>query len=137
MADTNTTLGVDFSCVDDIDPNLTIVSGATCLGQALARRIGTPRGGLFYDHDYGYDMLNQMHRMPSPRNAAAQGEAEALKDERVRDARLGVTWTPANEAKQGEEHDHLEIELRVQTNYGPFEYTLDIGSVTGAILSQV
>jgi hypothetical protein len=134
---TNATLGSDFSCVDDIDANLTVVSGARCLGEAAARRIGTPRGGLFYDKDYGYDMRNQLHRVPLPRNAAAQGEAEVLKDERVRDVRMAVEWIPSNEARSDQVPDSLSIELHLQTALGPFDYTLDIDDLTGAVLTEV
>jgi hypothetical protein len=137
MADTNTTLGVDFSCVDDIDPNLTLVSGARCVGEAVARRIGTPRGQLFYDPDYGYDMRGQLHRVPSPRNAAVMGESEAMKDERVLDCRMGVEWVPYGTARTDQTAESLSLTVNIQTAAGPFEYTLDIGDLTGAKLAEV
>lgn len=77
--------GSDFSCVDDLDANLTAVSGGTCLLQAVARRWICPPGGLWYDADYGYGLLRHLNASnPRLRAIAAGMIAEALKDERVR-----------------------------------------------------
>jgi hypothetical protein len=137
MADTpiNETLGVDFSCVDDIDANLTIVSGPQCLGQAVARRIGTPRFGLFYDADYGTDIRSRINAVPSQRVASQLVEIESLKDERVEDCRATVRYVPASNVPAGEVPESLQVEVALKTALGPFTMTLAIDAVTAAIVS--
>lgn len=76
--------GSDFSCVDDLDANLSQVSGDLGLVQAVARRWLCPAGGLWYDPTYGYGLLRHVG-VSAPRLRAIAGglTAEALKDERV------------------------------------------------------
>jgi len=85
-------LGVDFACVDDLDANLSLVEGRTALAQSTARRIITPRGGLYYDPNYGTDIRGRLHR-PFPAALTARlVEQEALKDERVENAGASVEF---------------------------------------------
>jgi phage baseplate assembly protein W len=90
-----TTFGSDFSAVEDFDANWTFLEGdageALALTQALARRLSTPRGGLFYDPAYGLDIRGFIADSVSPADAAAQIENECRKDERVDDAKCTIT----------------------------------------------
>ena len=53
----NDPLGVDLAWPgNDIDAGGAYVSGVAALTQALLRRLTTPRGGLFYDPNYGTDI---------------------------------------------------------------------------------
>jgi hypothetical protein len=79
-------LGVDVSCYPDLDPLGTLVSGNTALAQAIARRLTTPRGGLFYDTNYGTDLrlyLNEGMTNEAQSRIKAAIESECAKDERV------------------------------------------------------
>jgi hypothetical protein len=110
--------GSDFYCIDDIDPALTVVSGNDCLGQALVRRIGTPRLMLFYDPDYGIDARRYLGRPANP-NVTSQAVAnECLKDERVEDLTAGV----------------MTITLHVDGDDGPFALTVLIDDLSTTLL---
>jgi hypothetical protein len=125
------TYGSDFWAIDDIDPNLTIVTEFTTVGQAMARRISCPRGNMIDDGDYGIDVRSFIGR-PYREVAAAQAiENEALKDERVDEAWATVTFVENTRA--------LTVELKVRTARGPFTLVLDMsdgGEVTAQILQE-
>lgn len=89
--------GVDLSCITDttltleeVDPN-----SNTAIGQAVARRLITPRGGVLDDQAYGLDLRAYCNRGLTDaqiRNIAALVRAEAMKDDRVSDADVKVTY---------------------------------------------
>ena len=86
--------------MDGLDPAFRVVTGSLATAQALARRLGTPRGGLFYDGEYGFD-LRRFANLDFDAGVAfrvASGvEAECRKDERCADASATVTFDPATE----------------------------------------
>jgi hypothetical protein len=84
--------GSDFRGVSDIDANWTFGSGdssaqapnsVTVITEALARRLLTPAGSLWYDANYGYDVRELVSSTKTPEATAARVEAECRKDERV------------------------------------------------------
>lgn len=94
-------LGSDFSAVDDLDANLTFLSGDVpeelAFAQALVRRISTPRGGLFYRQDYGLDVRELIGDTANPAIVAKQIAGEIKKDQRVTSSTcsilaIGETW---------------------------------------------
>jgi phage baseplate assembly protein W len=122
-------LGVDISCYPDLDAGFSLVSGRTALGQALARRLETPRGGLFYDSDYGTDireMVNDVATSAGAQQRQQQIEAECLKDERVGTATATVTYSPATST--------AAVKLDVDTAAGPFTFVLAVTQVSIAVL---
>jgi phage baseplate assembly protein W len=122
-------LGTDIYCVDDIDPAFAIVSGTRALSQAIARRLSTPRGALFYDLDYGFDLTAFLNADIDDRLLFQIGvgvENEARKDERVRDATATVTYD-----KQTEK---LSVVVQGSASDGPFQLILSVDAVTVDIL---
>jgi len=122
-------LGVDISCYPDLDAGFSLVSGYTALGQSLARRLETPRGGLFYDPDYGTDMremVNDAATSAFAQQRQQQIEAEALKDERVGTATATVTYSPATST--------ATVKLTVDTAAGPYTFVMAVTAVTIALL---
>lgn len=124
-------LGTDISCVDDLDPAFTVTSGTLALSQAIARRLITPRGSLFYDEDYGLDLRAYLNAGISQGSGfafrlAAQIEAECLKDERVETIDAEVAFDIANEK--------LVAKLKGVASTGPFRLTLLVSSVTVELL---
>ena len=110
-------LGSDFWAIEDIDPNLTAVSGQTCLIQALVRRIISARGSMFYDEDYGSD-VRKFLSVPVRTGVVAQTiETECLKDERVEDAAATVQYIEATRT--------LDIKL-VITDQDDVEFALTV-----------
>ncbi len=126
--------GSDFSGVDDLDANLTMVSGRTCLLQAILRRISTPRGALWYAPDYGTDIGAFLNTSTDTRVIQQAIESEILNDERVDDCRATVTLSETADPSSGGRT--MTIELSLETGNGPFEFTVSISSLTGKILLQ-
>lgn len=118
-------LGIDFACVGDVSPALTITSGRRGLIESIARRLITPRGGLFYDPDYGYDLRQYLSGITASPSAIAAGViSEAEKDERVDQANAVVTFVGTS----------LIVRLEIADGGGPFSFVLAVSSVTVEIL---
>lgn len=122
-------LGADLAGVGDIDPSGLVVAGNAALGQALARRLTTPRGGLVYDDDYGLDCrdwLNAGLTSQRARELAGAVRREALKDERVLDVAVSLAFSQATSV--------LTLSLRVTTSDGPFDLVVAVSALSVAIL---
>lgn len=120
-------LGDDFSCVFDIDWNLTEVSGRLAVAQAVARRWITFPGTLFYDPTYGFGLelyLNEPAENLGGLSTAL--ENEALKDERVAACSCVVT------ADQGE----LSVRATLEDDDGPFTLVVTLPNVTVQLLNE-
>jgi phage baseplate assembly protein W len=86
-------LGSDFAGILDIDAALTVVSGWRNLGHALARRLTTANGSLFYAPDYGYDLRSLLNAAVRDTTRIAQRIIqEMLKDKRVESATANVVF---------------------------------------------
>lgn len=122
-------LGTSISCITDLDQNFALVSGRTALGQAVARRLITPRGRLLNDPDYGFDLrqyLNDDLGPGDPARIASGIEQEALKDERVLTASAQVTLMAGV----------MTVAIALQDAAGPFTLVLAVSAVTVSILKQ-
>src|SRR5690349_16156686 len=89
-----TDFGSDISGFPDLDPTFSLVSGTTALAQAIARRLESPRGSLWYAPDYGTDVrgrLNDAFTASGLHALQSDIEAECEKDERIRHASATVT----------------------------------------------
>ncbi len=88
--------GVDVDCLSGIGYVLGLASGYTVVANAIGRRLITPRGGLFYDQDYGFDVRSYCNAAMTRGKMAeliAGVEAECAKDERVQSARASAQVT--------------------------------------------
>lgn len=124
-----TDFGTDISCYPDLDPLGTLVSGNTALAQAIARRLITPRGGLFYDTNYGTDLrlyLNEGMTNEAQSRIKAAIEAECSKDERVSSVTADVTFNAPAKS--------LAISISLVGGNGPFSLTLAVTSLTVSLL---
>ncbi len=123
-------LGSDFSCVEDLDPNLTPVEGRLGLAQAVARRLITPTGGLFYAPDYGDDTRRYLNNGGGSgsieQRAAATAEGESEKDERVNraDAEADITG------------ETLDLTVQITDDDGPFTFTLNVSDLSAELLLE-
>ncbi len=121
-------LGSDFNLLADLDANLSTVSEAECLIQALCRRLQTPRGGLWYDLEYGSDIRQFVNAQNVQAFAVEQTvENECLKDERVQT--VSATVTRADDGA-------LTISVSVEAADGPFEFTLLVSALTVELLDS-
>ena len=126
-------LGTDFSCVDDLDPNLSSIDGRIGLGQAAARRISTARTTLFYDNEYGTDVRSQLNERHREEITAQAVEAEVLKDERVQDVEATITFVEVPQSADETDGD-LRIELLLTDASGPFQLTISVSGLTVTLL---
>jgi hypothetical protein len=126
MADS---LGSDFYCIDDLDPNLSVVEERDCLAQASVRRISTPKYGLFYDGDYGYDVRQELGKPQGQPNrlSASRIETQVLMDERVNNSAAEVEFVSVADSPD-ESDDSLNITISITDDDGPFELVTTIGS---------
>lgn len=125
-----TDFGTDISCYPDLDPLGTLVSGNTALAQAIARRLITPRGSLFYDTNYGTDLrlyLNEGMTNEAQSRIKSAIEAECAKDERVSSVTADVVYSSAART--------LAITITLVGGSGPFSLTLAVTSLTVSLLT--
>ena len=121
-------LGSDFSFLNDLDPNLSVISGRTCLAQALVRRLSTKRGGLWYDENYGTDLREFLNSSAGVNVIAQAAENECRKDERVADVEALVEYLADSQT--------IQVKLRIwdDTDSDSFVLTLAVGSLTVELL---
>jgi hypothetical protein len=123
-------VGIDIDCVTDIDPQLSLAYGIRNLGNALLRRLITPRGSLLYDPDYGLDLRAYLNAGLSDGEVTGLAGAVALeleKDERVASAEASMTFIRQAGA--------LRIRCKVDTvDLGSMTMLLQIGQVTATVL---
>ena len=120
--------GTDLSCVTDLDPSGAEVSGRLLLGQAIARRLITPRGRLIDDANYGFDLRQFIDDDLGPADIAriqSGIQTECQKDERVLSAIATVVYSAGT----------LLVTVQIQDGAGPFNLVLAVSSVTAALLS--
>lgn len=121
--------GQDIDVRDGLDPLLGLVAGVQNLGQALVGRLSTPRGGLFYDPNYGTDLrayLNEAVSAATLARVRADVQAECSKDERVLACTAATQFDAATRT--------LLVQVSVQTEAGPFTLVLAVTSVTVELL---
>lgn len=115
----------------DLDPLFALVEGRAALAQAIALRLDTPHGGLWYDLDYGCDLkrwLNATLDASELFRLRSAVEAECMKDERVLACDARVTF----DAQAG----RLRVSLALTDDDGPFALELDVSSVSVAVLED-
>ena len=125
-----TDFGSDISTFPDLDPFFSLTTGIHVVAEALARRLMTPRGGgLFYAPDYGLDVRGYLNSAMTTAQLSGLEHSiqnEALKDERIFDAKATVT---ANVAAR-----KLAIKVLITTAQGPFALVLQANAVTVQVL---
>jgi len=123
-------LGTDIGTpgAADLDPYFGLVREGRCLVEAIARRLVTPRGSLFYAPSYGYDLRQGVNSDLDPadlreiEHAAAE---ECRADERVDDVQLTAAFSD----------DRLTLSGWVTAITGQtFRLTLAVSDVTVIIL---
>jgi hypothetical protein len=87
--------GTDLACVLDVTPTLDEVDpqSTVAIGEALVRRLITPRGRVLDDGTYGFDLRGQLnHGVTQPGLTRLQSSirVECLKDDRIDDATVSV-----------------------------------------------
>jgi hypothetical protein len=123
-------LGTDIDGIFDTGTMLTLASGLKNLGNALCRRLITPRGALFYDPEYGYDVRSFLNKGFTPDQLAAvqdQIAAEVEKDDRIQDATVTVVTDISAMS--------MQITIVAEISEGPYAFIISVDRVTARLLS--
>jgi hypothetical protein len=121
--------GGDIDCILDVGRSLSIATGLRNIGNALARRLVTPRGGLFYDPNYGLDVRAFVNAGFTPQQLAqVQGDvaAEVAKDERVENPVVIVVPNLAAAT--------MVITVTCDLDEGPFAFIVNVNALTAELL---
>jgi len=124
-----TDFGTDVSTFPDLDPSFATMSGPRVLGEAIARRISTPRGALHYAPNYGTDVRSYLNDAVTPAKLAQwqrEIQAECQKDERVRSAAVSLSFQAQSQT--------MRITIGIETADGPFTLVLSATAVSVAVL---
>lgn len=124
--------GLDLSGVDDLDENMSEVSGVTVLRQALARRLSTRNGTLLDDPTYGYDiredLSSALDRMRTVK-IVAKVKSQILKDPRVLTCTVNAEVTGTPKAQK------VRLTIGGESRQGPYELVVDASKVTVQLLT--
>lgn len=112
-----------------------IVTGLPVLLEALTRRLSTPRGGLFYDSSYGFDIcafLNARIDDETGYLMTSGAENELLQDPRVLAATteiiLGDTANPNRRDAVRTARNEIQLGISLETTLGPWQGILTVTS---------
>lgn len=120
--------GTDMSALPDL--SFSLKRGLGNLAEAIARRLITPRGGLFYDPSYGLDLRQYLGEALTDEvryEIETLTAAECEKDERV----LSATATLIDGPPQARS---LRVALELETADGPFRLILRVDAVNVEVL---
>jgi hypothetical protein len=115
----------------DLDPTFSLINGAEVVGDAVARRLVTPRGSLLHDPDYGFDLRGMLNARMTPQQLAyiRNGvEKESTKDERVLSAKVQMSFSMSLQ--------RLKVKVSLETKNGPFSLTLLVSDVSVELLRE-
>jgi phage baseplate assembly protein W len=121
-----TDFGTDLTALPEL--RFQLKDGLANLGEALARRLLTPRGGLFYDPTYGWDLrryLNEVLDEATEYEMKVLVEQELEKDPRVYRATVEAV---AKDLKR------IYLDTLVETAQGPFRLTVAVSDVSVEVL---
>ncbi len=107
-----------------------LVGGLANLGQALAHRLTTERGNLFYDQNYGTDTrdwLNETIDAIFLARARVQVQQECQKDERVQNVTCYISYDQSTAT--------LTILVNGYTAIGPFSFVFSVTSTDISVIS--
>jgi len=120
--------GTDLSALPDL--SWTIKGGKNNLAEAIARRLITPLGGLFYDPTYGLDLRQYIGETLTDEvhyEIETLVAAECEKDERI----LSAVATIIEASPQLRS---IQIELALETADEPYRLILSISDVKVEVL---
>lgn len=109
----------------DLDPSMTEGTGRALLAQSLLRRQCTPTGSVIDSPNDCIDLrswISQGWTQQQMQAAAGGLKAELLKDERVTDVQVSMSYNASTQT--------LLISELIQSLYGPFPLTLNVTALT-------
>jgi len=120
------TWGTDVSTFPDLDATFSTLGTQRVIAEAVARRLLTPLGGLFYDPSSGQDvreLLGQGFTPAAIYSLRSRISSEAEADERVLSADVALSFNPQAQS--------LSVRVTIQPASGPsFALVLDINKLS-------
>lgn len=113
-------LGTDIAGSTSLDYALSVVDGNTALAHRILRRLTTPRGGLFYAPDYGYNVADLIGSTVPPGVVEQRVVEQMLAEEEVEDADCEAVFATGE----------LTLTMRVVVADGPFALVLTADDLT-------
>ena len=126
--------GVEVSMTDKLVTGR-LVSGRAVVVEAIYRRLTTPRGSLFYDLAYGFDVSGFVGSVGYERSAsviAGMVVNELSKEDRIYNASCEVTLSKQSD---GSLILLLDITATLQDSDEDFALTLGVTDVTAELLT--
>jgi len=121
-------LGTDIMCEEDLDPHLQLSGGVRNVGWALAWRILTDRGSLFYETNYGLGLVRFCHDEVTRHTLSIVKSGiqfESRKDDRILSTKASVRWNT--------ETRHLETTVVCESAVSPFRLVVDVSKASQAV----
>lgn len=125
-----TTVATCLDCLTNILPSSAMVSGRTAHGQAIGRRLQTPRGVLVDDPNYGFYLAGYLNDDLSTSDIGkiqSGIEAECLKDARTLTAAATVTLSGSGDLLT------LTAEIFLTDAAGPFRLVVSVSALAFAL----
>lgn len=123
--------GTDVRTFPDLDLSFAVISGPRVLGEALGRRLSTPRGALWWARNYGFDVRQCLASKADALTVErwrAQIVDQCQQDERVMAA--GVDFTIAADRRSA------RLSIRVVTSDGVFRYVYAVNALSVTLLEE-
>lgn len=124
VAPSESELGSCIGGISTVDFALSKVTGRTALAHRIMRRLNTPRGGLFYAPDYGYDLTALIGSTESLSLVEQRVEEQVLAEEEVSDARAAVSLSTGT----------LTVDIQAVSAEGPFTLVISASDLTVSAL---
>ena len=121
--------GTDISDFPDLDPMFPEFTGRLIVLESIYRRLTTPRGSLFYDGNYGFNLRDLLGESFGPGDLEliqSEISRECLKDERIVAAQVKCKFNALTQA--------LVVAITMQDGEGPFALVLNVSKVTVEVL---
>lgn len=122
--------GRDVGTFPELDGALKERDEVSLLGEAILRRLTTPRGTLAFHEDYGTDIrayLNEAVTDDLLSRIKDGVEVEVLQDERFEAVTASPSYAPSTRT--------LTLEVEVTVADGPFTFTISVTQLTAVLLS--
>lgn len=104
----------------DVLPSLQLINTEIIVLQAIVRRLTTTRGRLFYDQDYGYNIIDALKAPINQTEIKNEIKNELLKDERVSNTDVSISLSS----------DILSVNIKVELDTGDFLLIFSINNKT-------
>lgn len=128
--------GTDFSCTDDLNPNMIEVDNQRLLAESLYRRLISPRGSLYRTPEYGFDIRDEIGSEAYPDILRRGIEDELTNDERIKsvDATVIMIDTDALAVEYDRALETMLISITCTSEVGPFELVIGVDDVDVELL---